>query len=427
MLKNILTYAQLLTDRRVQKMFWSIHQEFSQDRKYRLSNFIRALWLAAKDERILKFEGRYVHSSFLPPIPSKAALQIFNAVPEEGTRFFNHTRAIRKAPISLYIAVTARCGYNCEHCSAANRDCGPELSYELLANTIGDLQEMGVGIIGFTGGEPLLREDIVDIVRCVDDRSVSYLFTSGSGLTRKKAVELKGAGLFAAGISLDCATEEEADSRRGRKGAFQAALQAAENARRAGLYVMLQTVVNKEMIQEDRLTEMVKFAQDLGVHEIRFLENLPAGRLLNIAADRILSEADREKLRAFHKRMNRIFRRLPKVSVFAHAESGKLYGCGAGTQHSYIDAAGNLCPCDFVPLAFGNIREKPVLELWTEMNQSIGQPRDRCMILELSGQIRSLQQTILPIMATDSHQLANKMRKVVSCPGFFTALAGDSE
>ena len=426
MFRDILTYVKLLTDRRIQKMFWSINKEFSRDRNYHFGDLIRALYLAAKDERIVKFENLYVYSSFLPPIPSKAAMQVFNAVPPDGTRFFNHTHAIRTAPISVYLAVTGRCGYNCSHCSAANRNYSEELDFDLIAETINELQNMGVGIIGFTGGEPLLRKDIVDIVRCLDDRSVSYLFTSGSGLTQQRADELKNAGLFAIGISLDNNNEEEADSRRGCKGAFQTALLAIEYAKRAGLYVMLQTVADKEMIHDDRITDMVTFAEYLGVHEIRFLENLPAGRFSHVSADRILTQKDREKLRIFHRQMNRFGRKRTKVTVFAHAESATLYGCGAGTQHSYIDASGNLCPCDFVPLTFGNIKEKPIREIWSAMNQLIGRPRDRCMILELYKQINNLQRT-LPMTVAESKSLVCSIREVRSYPGFYAALKGEAQ
>ena len=426
MFRDILTYVKLLTDRRIQKMFWSINKEFSRDRNYHFGDLIRALYLAAKDERIVKFENLYVYSSFLPPIPSKAAMQVFNAVPPDGTRFFNHTHAIRTAPISVYLAVTGRCGYNCSHCSAANRNYSEELDFDLIAETINELQNMGVGIIGFTGGEPLLRKDIVDIVRCLDDRSVSYLFTSGSGLTQQRADELKNAGLFAIGISLDNNNEEEADSRRGCKGAFQTALLAIEYAKRAGLYVMLQTVADKEMIHDDRITDMVTFAEYLGVHEIRFLENLPAGRFSHVSADRILTQKDREKLRIFHRQMNRFGRKRTKVTVFAHAESATLYGCGAGTQHSYIDASGNLCPCDFVPLTFGNIKEKPIRKIWSAMNQLIGRPRDRCMILELYKEINNLQRT-LPMTVAESKSLVCAIREVRSYPGFYAALKGEAQ
>ena len=426
MFRDILTYVKLLTDRRIQKMFWSINKEFSRDRNYHFGDLIRALYLAAKDERIVKFENLYVYSSFLPPIPSKAAMQVFNAVPPDGTRFFNHTHAIRTAPISVYLAVTGRCGYNCSHCSAANRNYSEELDFDLIAETINELQNMGVGIIGFTGGEPLLRKDIVDIVRCLDDRSVSYLFTSGSGLTQQRADELKNAGLFAIGISLDSNNEEEADSRRGCNGAFQTALLAIEYAKRAGLYVMLQTVADKEMIHDDRITDMVTFAEYLGVHEIRFLENLPAGRFSHVSADRILTQKDREKLRIFHRQMNRFGRKRTKVTVFAHAESATLYGCGAGTQHSYIDASGNLCPCDFVPLTFGNIKEKPIRKIWSAMNQLIGRPRDRCMILELYKEINNLQRT-LPMTVAESKSLVCAIREVRSYPGFYAALKGEAQ
>ena len=67
---------------------------------------------------------------------------------------------------------------------------------------VDELYEMGAKWFGLSGGEPLLREDLIEIVKSVDDRSTAFMFTSGYGLTEEKAKELKKAGLFGVMISL---------------------------------------------------------------------------------------------------------------------------------------------------------------------------------------------------------------------------------
>ncbi len=406
------------------KMLCQVHKQFAADKRYRLLNLLKAMWLVSKSEKVVEHDGVFVYSSFLPPIPSEASMQVFHATKGQGTLFDDHIHARRKAPISMYIAVTAKCRYNCPHCSSNHRNYENEMTTSEIKNLVGELQEMGTAIIGFTGGEPMLRKDIVEIISMVDPRSIPILFTSGDGLDLEKAHKLKEAGLFSVGISLDAPNRETVDKKRGYPGAFDNALTAVKNGLDAGLYVIIQGVMDKISIQDGTMMKMVEFAKKLGVHELRFLENFPSGRLARISLDMVLTHSDREKMIAFHKEANRLPASYPKVTVFAHTEQKKLFGCGAGTQHSYIDASGNLCPCDFVPLKIGNIHDKPIRQLWEEMNSLISVPRDRCMILELHKELLAYEKGSFPLETDESKKLLKEMRQVQSLPGFYTTLKG---
>ena len=115
---------------------------------------------------------------------------------------------------------------------------------------------------------------------------------------------------------------------------------------------------------------------------------------------------------------------LPKVSVFAHTEDSTRFGCGAGTQHSYIDAAGNLYPCDFVPLAFGNVREQPVAALWKAMRCTIGKPRHTCMIMELYAKKLLSETDTFPLAQKDACAIIEQLDVVDTMPGFYQRLVG---
>ena len=187
---------------------------------------------------------------------------------------------------------------------------------------------------------------------------------------------------------------------------------------------MTQTVADRDALASGRLRQVVDLSQALGAHEVRILENMPSGRLAKIDADRILTPREREELRAFHVEMNRRKRGI-KVSVFAHTEAADRFGCGAGTQHAYIDAAGNLFPCDFVPLSFGNVLERPVAEVWREMHQALGQPRTTCVAMELYTRRLLANATATPAPPAESIQAVSLLKKEASLPGFYRRALGE--
>lgn len=411
----------MVFDIRNVRFFLMVNREFSKDKGYSIVNFIKALWLVSKDEKIIRFEGVSIVSSFLPPIPSKAFLQVFNAVPEGKSKFESHVNAIRTAPISMFIAVTERCNYNCWHCSKANRGTTSDLALDVIRKTISDLQDMGVAIVGLTGGEPLLRNDLEEIISYIDDRSVSIVYTTGNTLTYERAKKLKEAGLFGLGISLDHYDKTIYDKERGHEGAFDTALRAISISKKAKIYTMIQLVATKESLANGDIWKMVEFARKLGIHEIRILEVMPTGRLLKMSSQDILNFKERQKLIDIQKRANRRIG-YPKVTTFAYTESFERFGCGAGTQHSYIDSHGNLCPCDFVPLSFGNIKERSIKELWKEMNAVIGVPRKTCMIMELYKKIGESSHKGLPINSRESEEICKNCEKMQKLPGFYSML-----
>lgn len=420
---NTITRLRLFCNPASFRLFLHTHALLKDDRRYSPLNLLKAVWFASREDKVVRHDGRWIVSSFLPPVPSGAADQVVQAVPDTPTRFEAMTTGRRLAPISMYVAITERCPYRCGHCSAKGRAPVTDPDTGELKALLHSLQEMGTGIIGLTGGEPLLREDLCELIASMDDRSISILFTSGYGLTKEKALALKRAGLFAAGISLDSDDAQEMDARRGRSNAFEQAAQAVRFCREAGLYTMTQTVAGRDALDSGKLERVVRLSGRLGAHEVRVLETMPSGRLARISPDHILTAQEREALKQFHTVMNRR-KDVPKVSVFAHTEDAQRYGCGAGTQHSYIDGAGNLYPCDFVPLAFGNIHDRPIADLWRDMHAQIGKPRQTCMLMELYARKLLTEVDTFPVPPKESCQCIQKLAVMDQMPGFYRRLVG---
>lgn len=423
MLKDAMCLAGLLTDRRSHRLLLGVHREFRKDPRYRFRHLLRAMLHVGLHERIVPAGGGYLVSSFLPPIPSRAFDQLFQATPGGSTRFGDHIQARRAAPISLFMAVTGRCAYRCWHCSAADQAGASDPGLGQLKDVLAQLQDMGTSMLGLTGGEPLLRDDLEDLIAAIDDRSVSILYTSGMGLKRERAAELSRAGLFAVGISLDRVEASAFDAMRGHTGAWDAAVVAVDHFRNTGkVHVMVQCVADPAFLARGEHEALARLAKRIGAHEIRFLEGMPAGRMINCPHDGFLSASDREVLLRFQRTAN-WSSRYPKVTVFAHTESPEMFGCGAATQHSYLDAHGNLTPCDFVPLGFGNAFEEPVADLWKRMNEAVGLPRSRCLAFEIQQHLK-IAPTERPLSSEASLDACRRCPQEPHLPRFYRLLAG---
>ncbi len=397
-INKLVMLSKMSLDREARKVVFKMYDIFKEDPNFNISKYIKLMSSMLKGEKIVKYEDMYIISAFLPPLLSEAFYSNIWAVEEKENIFSQQVHAKRSAPISFYLSLTNKCPNNCLYCSSKKRLEEDELSTKEWIDLIKDIQDMKTSIIGLTGGEPMIREDIFEIIASIDDRSVSTLFTSGYNLSLEKAKELKKAGLFSIGISLDSFDRDRHNTNRASGRAFDYAIEAIQNARRAGIYTMAQTVVLKDELDEERLLKHFKFAGENGVHEVKILEPILSGNLLEREdlGNLLYSPEDRRKLISIQHKANRRSR-LPKITSFAYTESEEKFGCGAGGQHSYISASGDLYPCDFVPMEFGSIREKGIKDLWKEMNQIIGRPKIGCFAQMVNREVYEEANKELPL------------------------------
>lgn len=364
------------------RTFLGIHKRFRVHPKYKIRNMIACGLNIIKHDRIAKHEGYYMVNSFIPPINSRAFQTIVDHVPGEKEMFFeNHTSGVRLAPISTYIAASDKCMYHCWHCSAhkfmKDAKLGSEFSSEQLIQIVRKLQNLGVGILGFTGGEPLLRKDLEEVIRTIDNRSVSYVFTTGYQLTFERAMSLKKAGLFGIAISIDSLDANAHNDMRRNDQAYTWAIEAIQNAKKAGLYTMSQTVCTRELLTSGGIFALAKYLKEVGVDEMRIMEPLPCGALKE-HMEAVLNNQEKEQLIQLHVDLNKN-PQYPKASVFPYFESADQFGCGAGVQHSYVDGKGNFGPCDFMDETYGNLLEEDATSIWEKMMKHVDGPHCECI------------------------------------------------
>ncbi|WP_425400449.1 hypothetical protein [Aeoliella sp.] len=100
------------------------------DPEYRSRNQVKILEGAARGERVIPFEDKYVVSSFFPPMPSRAFQTFLEGAKCKDKKYASLARGERSAPLSTHVCITTRCQYRCEHCGATTPDKCSELSLE---------------------------------------------------------------------------------------------------------------------------------------------------------------------------------------------------------------------------------------------------------------------------------------------------------
>lgn len=326
--------------------------------------------------------------SHLPPLNSKAYARFID----------EHLLSKTGGPSHAQIAVTNACPQNCEYCYNKDRT-GKVIDTATIKRIIQDLKELGVFWLGFTGGEPLLQKDLVKITEYAGNDCAVKLFTTGCTLSKELARDLRNAGLFSVSVSLDHWKVEQHDKVRRYAGAFQTALKAIEIFKHiGGVHVGVSAVLSKDMIKNYQVEEFLDFLKGLEIHEAWLSECKPS-----IAEfwtdDLVITEQERLNLVELQDRYNK--ERKITVNYLAHFEGKEHFGCNAGHKMVYVDPFGEVGPCVFIPMSFGNVKEKSIKTIFKEMRKYFPS-EDTCFINKNYGIIQKYFKETTPLGIPES-------------------------
>lgn len=312
-----------------------------------------------------QWRGKKVANTFAPPVGSHPMLRVLKA--SIMTRIFRHT-----FPVAMTFAVTYKCQCNCRHCSAGRhlRNDLPELSTKEAKALIDQSQNLGVSIITFTGGEPLLRDDIYELISYVDKRkAIPILFTNGLLLSEENIEKLVNAGLYSLFVSIDSPIPEEHDQLRGMAGLFESAILGIKRMQSKGGFVGISSYATRSATQKGMYKKLYSLARELGVENLILFDGVPTGNTLNDTSE-MLTPEQHEEIRKFSSYIFK-HQRVPQLNSQSWQNSIEGYlmgiGCLAVNLQYYVSAYGEVSPCDFTPLSFGNVRNKSIKEIWNKM------------------------------------------------------------
>lgn len=263
-------------------------------------------------------------------------------------------------PHALEIGLTYRCQLNCIHCGVygQNESSQPELSLDELKDIILQAHIMGVYLVVFSGGEPLIREEVAELVEYAAKKGmITALSTNGQLLTQDVVCKLKDKGIVFINISIDSANHVLHDRCRGVTGCFQKAETAIRKCVFEGISVIISTYATKENIYNGDLKNIINFAKQSGAQGVRILLSVPAGKWLG-CSQVMLSEQDKLEIRKL----------LDPVYVYIEGICNKFTECNAVAKKLfYISPYGEVQPCSFVPVYFGSVRQESLIHIWNRM------------------------------------------------------------
>jgi MoaA/NifB/PqqE/SkfB family radical SAM enzyme len=324
------------------------------------SQFMDAFYRAhLGHNKIIGFErGRAVYSLFFPALMGP---QYQNA----SLRFLFGLMRNQRVPSLATIGVTDQCNATCAYCPLTRtKPQGEVLSGDALVRLIDACGELGCATVSLVGGEPLLRPDIVDVIRrCDKSKSVLLLFTNGTHLA-EKVRDLRRAGLRRIMVSLDYPTAKQHDGVSGVPGMFESAIRGVRAARREGMLVGVSMALQSEATPE-HLNEMITLCDTLGVHELLVNTTITCQKTLftSLEDDSWLSLVNR--CNADPKHHFGLF-------YYPYFASSEAFGCSAGGTRFYVSPYGDVTPCDFHGRVFGNVKNEALTKIWFKMSQTPG-------------------------------------------------------
>ncbi|HUA92512.1 MAG TPA: TIGR04053 family radical SAM/SPASM domain-containing protein [Terracidiphilus sp.] len=307
-----------------------------------------------------------------------------------------------ESPFLAIWEVTQSCDLACKHCRAAAQ---PIPHPDQLTNSeakalIDQIAEMHVPIFVFTGGDPLKRSDVFDLIRYAAGKDVKVALTPSATplLTREAIFQLKEAGLVRLGISLDGSTPEIHDAFRGLTGAWARTIQAIEWANEAGIPIQVHTTISRHNAHD--LDNLCNLFEKLAIvmWNVFFLVPVGRGQLGDLLSGeefeqvfaKIYELSHRVNFQiktteAMHYRRyllqhnleeRRIGHGHPHTSVSTY-ESGaptteaRTRNMGWATRRVndgkgflFVSHVGNVYPSGFLPIYAGNIRETPLADIY---------------------------------------------------------------
>jgi len=277
-------------------------------------------------------------------------------------------------PFVLIWELTQACDLTCEYCRAdAQTDRHPdELTTDEGEALLDDVEEFGEDqLVVFSGGDPLKRDDAVELVEYGTDIGLTVTMTpSGTASLSADAVaDLADAGLRRMAVSVDGATAENHDAFRGEDGSYEETMEAALAAKEAGLPLQINTTVCEQTIAD--LPEIADLVADLGavLWSVFFLVPVGRGATLDAIsperAERVMEwlvEAGEEWPFGVKTTEAPHYRRVSVQQT--DAPPRRQMGITAGDGFAFVSHRGEVYPSGFLPESAGDVRERPVTDIY---------------------------------------------------------------
>lgn len=298
-------------------------------------------------------------------------------------------------PLVMSWNVTRECNLKCSHCyiNAAEKKLENELTTQEGKRLIDQICQVSSPLLILSGGEPLLRPDIYELIRYGSKKGLKMgLGSNGSLIDQEVAKKLKDAGIATVSISLDSQIPEQHDDFRGVAGSWDKAVLAIKALRKNNVLVQVNTTLTQQNFNQ--IDDIMSLAENIGVENFHLFFLVPTGRgvkLTDISAQKYEEMITKTFAKVARHKLNVRPSCAPQFMRIAKNMGLDMRmwirGCMAGLHYCRIYPNGDVTPCPYLPIKLGNIREKSFKEIWTnaEMFKALRSPdslKGKCGVCE---------------------------------------------
>lgn len=289
---------------------------------------------------------------------------------------------------------TKTCNLKCIHCYA-NSDSKKyegELNTKEAMTLIDDFNEYKVPVILFSGGEPLLREDLFELIKHAGKYNIrSTISTNGTLIDKDMAMRIKECGVGYVGISLDGIGDKHDEFRR-TKGCFNKALAGIENCKNVNQKVGVRFTINAH--NYDQIEDIFKLVKEEKIDRVCFYHLVYSGRGSKMIKEDISHEQSRAAMDLIMKKTVELGDKVEILTVDNHADTVYLYlqslkmyphlsdniyklmemngGNRSGIAIANVDYKGNVHADQFTSqYTFGNVKERAFKDIWSDTTSPI--------------------------------------------------------
>lgn len=274
-------------------------------------------------------------------------------------------------PLVVSWNVTGKCNLKCAHCYInANAKEINELTTEEAKQLIDQIAEVSRPLLILSGGEPLLRSDLYELIRYGTEKGLRMgLGSNGTLLDAATAKKLSEAGIKTVSISLDSHIPAQHDAFRGVPGAWEKAIQAIKVLRENDILVQVNTTLTQE--NYDQIDDIMSLAEQIGVENYHLFFLVPTGRGAKIEdiSPQMYEDMIKNTFAKTHRHKLNV--RPSCAPQFMRIAAGIgldmrqwIRGCIAGQYYCRIYPNGDVTPCPYLPIKLGNIRETSFRDIW---------------------------------------------------------------
>jgi radical SAM protein with 4Fe4S-binding SPASM domain len=275
-------------------------------------------------------------------------------------------------PLVVSWNVTRKCNLKCSHCyiNATPNELNGELNTEESKRLIDQICEVSRPLLILSGGEPLLRKDIYELIRYGTEKGLRMGLGSNGGLIDAEAARnLKEAGIKTVSISIDSHLPQQHDEFRGVVGSWDKAINAIKVLRENDVLVQVNTTLTQQ--NYNQIDDIMSLAEQIGVENFHLFFLVPTGRGAKIAdispqmyenmIKNTFAKTAKHKLNVRPSCAPQFMRIAKDMGIDMRQW---IRGCIAGLYYCRVYPNGDITPCPYLPIKLGNVRENTFKEIW---------------------------------------------------------------